>query len=250
MTSLALNQIVRMSVSTYNWPLDDDNIWYIAEENLKEIYNWAKLTLEKDWEEFKVDRWDVDIDVCYDDRWKIREDLAQAFKENIEACVKKWDITLADRLKKYGLLYHGMNFYMPHYYNYEDDELWIVLTEDMLEDDDLPPRQVVHPELVPVVQKYIDEVRVSSYDGYHSFEPTNVDSVGRLDYVYLWAILTYEWIYDDIKQGIEYAYEDCDEILYEHSEIKYLYHYYIWEIRKCDYYVIDWDRLKFEKELR
>jgi hypothetical protein len=85
-----------------------------------------------------------------------------------------------------------MSYRSPQYYNYENDELEIHLSEDQLEDDDLPPRQALNPELEVLVQKYIDEVRIPSYDGYCSFEPTDVNKVDRADYAFLWAVLQKE----------------------------------------------------------
>jgi hypothetical protein len=64
----------------------------------------------------------------------------------------------------------------------------------------LPPRQETNPELIPLVQEYIDNVMVRSYDGYCSFEPTSVDRVDRLDYAYLWAVLKYEDLYEKVQQ--------------------------------------------------
>lgn len=241
----ALNQLVRVSVSSYDcWPLDDENIREMAREDLREAWvnGGHKFTIHNPdgsiYKELTDDR-ALDVDVDYWDWSKVKEWFGEIFQECIEQAVPD----LADRLKKYGLLYHGMSYRSPKYYNYDNDELEIHLSEDQLEDDDLPPRQVLNPELIPLVEKYIAEVRVPSYDGYCSFEPTDVNKVDRSDYAFLWAILQKEWIYDTIREAIVDAYEPCNEFLFERALVRYLYRYEDekWE-KHCDkiYYDGEW----------
>lgn len=251
MVWLALNQVCRVSVSTYNGVISDDWIREMAEDDLKSLVDKKnKIKLKKDWKTKKVDIKDISIDVDYESWDTIRKEFAECFRWNIEKVVEQYhNTTLAEVLKRYGLLYHGMNFWMPKYYNYEDDELWIVLTEDQLEDDDLPPRQVINPELIPYVEDYIENVRVASYDGYHSFEPTNVDSVGRLDYAYLWAILQKEWLYNDIQQQIVDCCDICGEILRDYTTVYYEYRWEKWIEHHTDRYNWDEDGLRFVNDL-
>ena len=248
MTSLALNQIVRKSVSTYNWVISDDWVWEMAEDDLKSLVdNKSKIKLKKDGKIKKVDIDKISIDIDRDSK-RAKILFAECFQKNIEDCCysDKWD--LASVLKRYGLLYHGMNFFMPHYYNYEDDEVWISLTEDQFEDDDLPPRQETNPELIPLVQEYIDNVMVRSYDGYCSFEPTSVDRVDRLDYAYLWAVLKYEDLYEKVQQWIDDWIAGCDEIQNEITTIYYRYDYSLWNKDYHEYYNMIGDKLVFNYE--
>lgn len=249
----ALNQLVRGSVSSYDWwPLDDENIREMAREDLRELFRGKDkvAVYNKDWTIYKeLTEDDLDIDVDYNwawgKDWKLREEIWKTFQDNIESeCYWISDgISLEDRLKRYGLLYHGMSYRSPQYYNYENDELEIHLSEDELEDDCLPPRQISNPELIALVEKYIDEVRIPSCDGYHSFEPTDVNKVGRDDYAYLWAVLQKEWIYEDVQNAIEKSYEDIHEIIWGYANIRYLYRYEDekWE-KHCDkiYYDGKW----------
>lgn len=245
MTALALNQIVRKSVSCYTWwPLDDENIWECAQEDLREC--WVKdnkfIIHNPDGSIYKelTDDRALDIDIDY---WgargkegRLRKRIAEIFQDNIECECQDLtnSISFGARFKKYGLLYHGMSYRSPQYYNYENDELEIHLTEDQFEDDDLPPRQETNPELIPLVQKYIDEVMIRSYDGYCSFEPTSVDRVDRLDYAYLWAVLQKEWIYEWVQKAIEESWQDIQDEMWEYTLVRYLYKYEDEEWKHCD----------------
>jgi hypothetical protein len=76
--------------------------------------------------------------------------------------------------------------------------------------------------LIDMIMEYIENVRQESYDWYCSFEPTRLDEVGVDDYCTLWAILKKEWVYDTMREAVEWWMMDCfSEIVWANANPVY-----------------------------
>jgi len=139
------------------------------------------------------------------------------YEQNAYANFSKELISLANNMirpiiepvfTKWGIKIGDFKYNSPREYNFRTDELDLevkgYLTEEKFKE--------MKEELRPEIEKYIDEVRQKSYDGYMSFEPDNFDEVKADDYAYLWAILEKENLIEDIRDIFE---DDIRETLSE-----------------------------------
>ena len=215
--SLALNQITKQSISSYWWTLDfSDCIYELVKEDFGEVFGdevkiwWKKVQLK-----------DCDFDFDYIEN--LDEYESDIFEKKIFEYIPDFD----KKLEKWWLYYVWLSIWKPQFYNYNDDELSIHLWFDESEVDNIPD------ELKPIIQDYIDNIRIKSYDGYCSFEPSKIDEVDKSDYCYLYAVLQKEWIFEDVKEAINDAIEDISSNYYELYENPKLY--YDWK-----YYTSKW----------
>ena len=222
---LEFNVLLRVGMSTYYGNLDDSE--WICErlrEDLHEISD-AK-TWREDWmvkckmldgSEKILSEKDIDEDFSID--WKEFEKIViDNCQEDIDGSIRQasdnkfeniWELLAA-----YWMEFKGYDWFMPKYYNYDNDSLNLRFE---LTDMDWSLEKYWLTELV---QKYIDEVRVESYDWYCSFEPTKLDDVTYNDYCVMWAILQKEWVFDYIQSELQelvdyHWYEWYDEAIKE-----------------------------------
>ena len=190
--SLSLSSILKVWVSTYENPSMDtvyDQMGYDLDE-LKD--DQGMIMVQWLWK-VKVD--DVDCDDWLDfDGFK--KDVAEYFETELK------QVDLKSIFARYGLDYTGISFYTPKYYNYEGDSLDIHL-KTLQEEYDLEKMG-----LIPFIEEYIENIRQESYDWYCSFEPTTIDKVDVDDYCTLWAILKKEWVYDELKEIMQWCVEE------------------------------------------
>lgn len=213
---VAVNHFTEQSISEYRWPLNLAESYYdMLEQDLRDIEdeNWMVKVGDK-----LIDSKEIDYDFNFDDNYK--QVQAETFWKEIE-----WSIpNLKEILAKYGITLDYWKIWQPREYNFEDDELLMEYSFD----DTIDWREK-YPELIPAVQYYIDNVRVKSYDGYVSFEPSEVEMVEMDDSAYVYAIFYKEWLLDDLKQGIEdgiytineCAFENLNDSWYEYDWKKY-----------------------------
>lgn len=183
MTNLALSNVLKVDVSTYeNWSMDT-------------VYEQMGYDLEecrtiKDGKEMIAVQWlgDVEIDEVNCEDWldfdNFKKELAKSIQDALEYEVEiVMKTTLKDVFKKYGMEYNGMNFYTPKAYNYENDSLDIRL--ECIDSD----WSIEKYGLRELVEQYIENERQESYDWYMSFEPSKIEDVDWDNYAVLWAIL-------------------------------------------------------------
>ncbi len=204
---LSLSKIVWASVSTYENP-DMDCVYERMKEELDEI--WI------DSDDYDIDDW-LNFD-------EFKKDLGERMKEKVEEVVD-----LKTMFAKYDILYENeASFYTPKAYNYEWDSFDIKLDAD--ENWDLHKYW-----LSELVQKYIDEIRMKSRDWYMSFEPGDIEKVEWDDYCVLRAILTKEWVLEDIREAINWVMqEDLQHIVIDNCENPIYYKYVDWERKELD----------------
>ena len=233
-------------MSTYNSNLDDSewihdfmtqDLHDISEDkwNVKcKMLDWTEKVLkEKDLE----DDWDINRDV-------FRKEIISRSESEINGSImmasghKFQDIK--ELLEAYWMKFNERKWYMPQYYNYEHDTLDIWY--DLVDED----WSLEKYWLTELVQKYIDEVRVESYDWYCSFEPKDIDDVEWNDYCVMWSILQKEWVFDSIKDDLQ---EMADYQGYEiYQEAIERQHYYWREdtmSEKWDWYFSDRYKLHY-----
>lgn len=217
--TIELSTLLKKSVSTYNWPLDfNDCIYEMWEEDLEERTQYWQRYYEKDWKKIYVNQEDLknveyDRDVDFEG---VKIWIAETIWREIEKTVN-----LNEVFSKYWITYVWNSFYTPHYYNFDDDSYDITLDYNW----DLDWRDFLEEYwLEDLVQKYIDEVRIPSYDWYCSFEPTDLDDVSRDDYCTIRAILQKENVFEDLQQAIDDVIMDwyvCDVRLENMKDQKY-----------------------------
>lgn len=102
-------------------------------------------------------------------------------------------------LKKWGIRIGKFSYNRPREYNFRTDELDLQVKYELSDD----KFEVMKEQLRPEIEKYIDDVRQKSYDGYMSLEPDSFDEVKADDYAYLWAILQREDVFNEIRELFE-----------------------------------------------
>lgn len=203
MARIAFSDVLKVCASTYNGNLDDSewvhdfmtqDLHDISEDkwNVKcKMLDWTEKVLkEKDLE----DDWDINRDIFS------KEVISRSESEINGSIMMDSDHkfeNMKELLTAYGMEFKGYEWFMPKYYNYEHDTLDICY--DLVDED----WSLEKYWLTELVQKYIDEVRVESYDWYCSFEPKNIDDVKWNDYCVMWAILQKEWVFDSIKNDLQ-----------------------------------------------
>lgn len=225
MAMLEFNVLLRVGMSTYYGNLDDSEwICERLKEDLHEIsdaQNWREdwnVTCKMlDWTEMTLKEKDIDEDFSID--WNEFEKIViDNCQEDIDGSIRQasdnkfeniWELLAA-----YWMEFKGYDWFMPKYYNYDNDSLDLRFE---LTDMDWSLEKYWLTELV---QKYIDEVRVESYDWYCSFEPSKIDDVVYNDYCVMWAILQKEWVFDYIQSELQelvdyHWYEWYDEAIKE-----------------------------------
>ena len=220
--TMALSDLVNVSVCTYRWPLRIpwEDLGNFINNDLDEIKtDDNKVNVE--WRGL-VDMNVIDIDYEMDD-W-IWNYINDKFRDNVETD------KLIEAFAKYGIEYKGLSFYK---HKWEYNFAWDTLDMDYEYDDDIDWKEK-YPELIDEVKYYIDNVRKKSCDWYCSFEPNKVDEVWMWDYAYKWAILHKEWIFDEVKKSVEdWVYDILTDCPYEYDISTIV-------LRGEDWY-IDWD---------
>lgn len=208
MTCIEFNVLLKVPMSTYNGNLDDSEWIY---ENLKESLhdisdaksrrdNWNVKCKMIDGSEITLKEDDIEPDFRID--WdSFRETICNDCEVDIDGSVRqasdgKFE-NLSELLEAYGYEYKSFSWFMPKYYNFDNDSLDLnfeVVDEDW---------SLEKYWLTELVQKYIDEVRVGSYDWYDSFEPSRISDVGPTDYCTIRAILQKEKVFDYIQSELQ-----------------------------------------------
>ena len=208
MAMLEFNVLLRVGMSTYYGNLDySEWICERLREDLHEISdaktwrdNWMVKCKMLDGSEKILSEKDIDEDFSID--WKEFSKLIVAECEHdidgsvMTASDHKFD-NMKELLAAYWMEFKGYEWFMPKYYNYDNDSLDLCFE---LTDMEWSLEKYLLTELV---KKYIDEVRVESYDWYQSFEPTKLDDVVYNDYCVMWAILQKEWVFDYIQSELQ-----------------------------------------------
>lgn len=213
---LSINNLIWVSISEYRWPLDIAETYFdMLGQDLNDISdeNW---NVNVEWK--LVDSKEIEYDFNYNENYK------QVQADTLGNEIIKTIPNFKEILEKYWITLQGRSIRQPREYNYEDDSLDMEFEFD--EDEDW--RQT-HPELMPFVQNYIQNVRQKSRDGYISFEPDSIELVEINDYAYLYAILDKEGILDEVKRWIEdwiieineTAFENLDDSWYIYNREKY-----------------------------
>ena len=264
MARIAFSDVLRVGASTYYGNLDDSEGQHdFMSQDLHDISdatNWRedwnvkckmldgteKVLKEKDLD----DDWNINRDT-------FREEIISRFSEDINGSImiasdhKFQDIK--ELLAAYWMEFDEWKWYMPQYYNYEHDTFDICY--DLVDED----WSLEKYWLTELVQKYIDEVRVESYDWYCSFEPKNIDDVEWNDYCVMWAILQKEWVFDRVKDDLQ---ELADYNWYEFYQAAIENPHYYWredtmpdkwdwyyqDRYKIHYFILDYDE-KYLKEV-
>ena len=233
MKKLAINNLLKKSISTYRWTLDlYDSIYTYEVENLRDLsqLNWTSWYIKLSDEDELVVINDIIVEneliEWYDDELDI-------FDEYFEERIKQELPDLKEKLSKYWISFKWFSYYKPKYYNFEDDEL---LINYEIENDE------IDEELKPYIQNYIDNIRVKSYDWYISFEPSKIEDIDKSDYAFLYAILDKENLIEPFKQIIDSSIEDCYEDYYEYFYTYYMYNWKKYRLSEDD----NWYFLKLE----
>ena len=229
MARIAFSDVLRVGMSTYYGNLDDSE-WmhdFMTQDlhDISDATNWREEWNVKckmlDWTERTFKEKDLEDDYSVN-RDTFREEVISRSESEINGSIMmKSDHKFQDikeLLAAYWMEFDEWKWYMPQYYNYEHDTLDICY--DLVDED----WSLEKYWLTELVQKYIDEVRVESYDWYCSFEPKNIDDVEWNDYCVMWAILQKEWVFDSIKDDLQ---EMADYQGYEiYQEAVEKQHYY------------------------
>lgn len=189
---IALNQLLGVSVCSYWWPLNlADNIYESAKRDLEECSENKQISVETLEGTQKANIDEIEIDRDYIPECELKKLVAEYLTDDFD------DEKLTKALKKYWIIKKGYSIRKPKFYNYEQDSL------DLEIECEEGNRREQYPELIPFVKKYIDEIRVPSYDGYCSFEPTTIEEVDKSDYAYIRAILEKENLIEELKSDLE-----------------------------------------------
>lgn len=206
--TIELSTLLRKNVSTYTWwcfDFDDclyenwkEDIRYHIDEGHKPYIMKDDKKVYLDDEAIKHIEYDYDVDF---------KNMKVEFAGMIWDAIDKAWINLEEVFKKYWITYVWNNFYTPHYYNYDNDSYDIVLEKEEDEYDFLEKYW-----LEELVQEYIDNIRVKSYDGYCSFEPDDIHEVVRYDYCTIRAILKKEGVLEDLQEVFNDIVENCNAL--------------------------------------
>ena len=197
--SIAINTLLKKSISTYYWSLNFDDIIYDdiqneLDENTR--YNWNRWFIHIDWYDDLIELKNIWIDFDYiDNTLKI---FLEFFKDKINDRIPN----LKEIFSKYWIYWIEYDYRSPTYYNYSDDELSFKYYYD---------DKKIDKELIPYIKNYIDNIMVKSYDWYCSFEKTNIDEIDKSEYSFIYAILDKENLIDSFK----YAIDDSIELTYD-----------------------------------
>ena len=200
---LEFNVLLRVGMSTYYGNLDDsEGASYWMQQDLEDIQDENKMVKCKMLDGSEILRPAKDIEDDFSIDWNLfSQDIVERCESDIDGSVRqasdgKFE-DMADLLKAYWFEYKGYEWFMPKYYNYDNDSLDLCFELTDME------WSLEKYWLTELVQKYIDEVRVESYDGYCSFEPSKIEDVEWNDYCVMWAILQKEWVFDYIQSELQ-----------------------------------------------
>jgi len=201
---LSLSNIIDKHPSTYEGELDfsrDDEGWiqnYIDEGRIPDSDSDNQINFD-DLTYFEIKGltlWDSYI-----------PEIQKAFSREIleTHCINM-------KLTKFGVKIVKVNFHRPREYNFTNDSVDIKLeiTKDL--------RKKYQKE----IQNYIDNIRQKSYDGYHSYEPSELGEVELDDYAYIHTIFTLADVIEDAEGAFDSAIENLNE-KYSNLFTEYLY---------------------------
>lgn len=203
MVVIELSNLLKKNVSTYSWNFDFNDCLYEMwkedfYENIKENWVWCYIMKDDkkvylDDEMIKHVEYDYDVDF---DNMKVE------FAEMIWNAIDRAWINLEEIFWKYWIMYVWNSFYTPKYYNFDDDTYDIQL--ELKPDEDTYWEDFLEKYwLEELVQDYIDNIRVGSYDWYMSFEPSKIEDVAWDDYCTIRAILKKENVFEELQQVFE-----------------------------------------------
>jgi len=238
MTAINLSSLLKVSVSTYEGgSLSSDSVYESMKQDLDDC--GIKDFFDKN----DVDEW-LDFE-------GLKKDIASYFQDELEKDILEvhW-ITMKDFWAKYDIDYEWFHFYTPKEYNFESDSLDIKL---QLKIDDEEWKKKWMPELKEYIQRYIDDIRVDSYDWYMSFEPNKAEDCEWDDYAVIWAILRKEWKssywnWQSVYQTLEKCMNECvlewiDSLYWENSNPVYLI-----RINDDDWKFVKWAKCKLDMD--
>lgn len=231
-TTIELSVLLGKNVSTYSYGNFDfsDCIYETWRDDITcYIQDWLKPYIMKDDERVYLDdnmikhiEYDFDVDFESIKTW-----LAEMIWNAID---RAW-INLEEIFWKYWIMYVWNDFYTPHYYNFDNDSYDITIA--LKDDEDTYWQDFLQKYwLEELVQYYIDNVRVSSYNWYMSYEPRILEDVVRNDYCTIRAILKKENVFEDLQQVFEDLIIDCDALYVREENItarKYTLDEYVYE---------------------
>ena len=229
---IELSNLLKRNVSTYDWwnLSFTDCIYEMWKEDFEERAKEGNRYYEKDWQKIYVTSENFNK-VDYDFNWNF-DNVKIWIADLIWSRIIESGIDLEEVFKKYWITYIWNDFYTPHYYNYDNDSYDIYIAMD---DEGIDFMKYMEDYgLTELVQDYIDNVKVKSYDWYCSFEPDNLDEVQftTADFTcVVYAILKKEGIYEELQDIFEEIVMNCD-VLYiflENMEQKYTIDEYILE---------------------
>ncbi len=231
-TTIELSVLLGKNVSMYDWNFDFNDCLYEMwkedfYENIKE--NWVWCYIMKDDKKVYLDdemikHVDYDYDVDFDN-------MKIEFAEMIWDAIDRAWINLEEIFWKYWIMYVWNDFYTPHYYNFDNDSYDIAIA--LKDDEDTYWQDFLQKYwLEELVQYYIDNIRVSSYDWYMSYEPSILEDVVRNDYCTIYAILKKENVFEDLQQVFEDLIINCDALYIREENIierRYTLDEYVYE---------------------
>lgn len=229
-TTIELSVLLGKNVSTYDWNFDfNDCLYEMWKEDIYDyIHDWKPYIMKDDKKVYLDDEMIKYVDYDYDvdfDNMKIE------FAKLIWDLIKLAWINLEEIFWKYWIMYVWNSFYTPHYYNFDNDSYDITIA--LKDDEDTYWQDFLQKYwLEELVQYYIDNIRVSSYDWYMSFEPRILEDVVRNDYCTIYAILKKENVFEDLQQVFEDLIINCDALYIREENIterRYTLDEYVYE---------------------
>lgn len=214
--TIELSTLLKKNVSTYTWwcfDFDDclyenwkEDIRYYIEEGQKPYIMKDDKKVYLDDEAISHIEYDYDVDFDNLKIW-IAETIGSRIAE---------EINLEEIFAKYWIVYVWNGFYTPKYYNFDNDSYDIQL--DLKPDEDTYWEDFLEKYwLVELVEDYIENVRIPSYDWYMSYEPRYIEDVVRDDYCTIRAILQKENVFEKLQEIFDDIVESCD-VLYIREE--------------------------------
>lgn len=208
-TTIELSVLLGKNVSTYSYGNFDfsDCLYEMWKEDFyercKENEVWCYI-MKDDKRIYLTDdmikRVEYDYDVDFDN---LKIWIAEMIWNEIDR-----ELNLEEIFSKYWIMYVWNSFYTPKYYNFDDDSYDIQL--ELKPDEDTYWEDFLEKYwLVELVQDYIDNIRVGSYDWYMSFEPSEIEDVVRNDYCTIYAILKKEGIFELLQKIFDDIIMNC-----------------------------------------
>lgn len=207
MVEIELSNLLKRNVNTYTWWAFDfsDCIYELWKEDFYERCRENKCYIMKDDKKIyltddMIKKVEYDYDVDFDN-------MKIEFTEMIWNEIDR-EVNLEEIFSKYWIMYVWNSFYTPKYYNFDNDSYDIQL--ELKPDEDTYWEDFLEKYwLVELVQDYIDNIRVGSYDWYMSFEPSEIEDVVRNDYCTIYAILKKEGIFELLQKIFDDIIMNC-----------------------------------------